>query len=88
MGYALAAAAIEQGASVILISGPVSIAAPPEAAVMNVQTAEDMYRETHEHVDAADIFIAAAAVSDYRPVEAQTRKMKKDAAEISIDLIR
>jgi phosphopantothenoylcysteine decarboxylase/phosphopantothenate--cysteine ligase len=88
MGYALAAAAIEQGASVILISGPVSIAAPAEALMRNVQTAEDMYRETHEHVDTADIFIAAAAVSDYRPVETQTRKMKKDAAAISIDLIR
>jgi phosphopantothenoylcysteine decarboxylase/phosphopantothenate--cysteine ligase len=88
MGYAIAAAAIEQGANVILVSGPVSLPAPPGATVRNVQTAEEMYRETHEQIDNVDIFIAAAAVSDYRPVEIRAQKMKKNAETMSIDLVR
>lgn len=88
MGYAIAAAAIEQGANVILVSGPVSLPAPPGATVRNVQTAEEMYRETHDQIDNVDIFIAAAAVSDYRPVEIRAQKMKKNAETMSLDLVR
>ena len=88
MGYAMAQAALEQGARVILVSGPVAIAAPDGADVHEVQTAQEMYRVTHELAAQADIFIAAAAVADYRPAEAQLQKMKKTAESMSIELVR
>ena len=88
MGYAMAAAAFEQGAKVIIVSGPVSIAVPRGVDVHNVRTAEEMYRETHDHIDGVDIFIAAAAVSDYRPVNVRDQKIKKDADSMRIDLVR
>jgi phosphopantothenoylcysteine decarboxylase/phosphopantothenate--cysteine ligase len=71
MGYAIAAAALEQGARVILISGPTSISAPTGADVHQIETAQEMYDLTHQHISDADIFIATAAVSDYRPAEVQ-----------------
>jgi phosphopantothenoylcysteine decarboxylase/phosphopantothenate--cysteine ligase len=88
MGYAIAAAALEQGARVILISGPTSIRPPDGVTVHWVQTAQEMYDSTHENVSGADIFIATAAVSDYRPAVAQAQKIKKSEATISIDLVR
>lgn len=88
MGYAMARAAVEQGARVILVSGPVAIAAPDGVDVHEVQTAQDMYRVTHELADEADIFIAAAAVADYRPVETRAQKMKKTAESMTIELVR
>ena len=88
MGYAIAAAAHEQGARVILVSGPVSIAEPTGVELISVQTAQEMYRETHEHIADIDIFIAAAAVSDYRPTDVRKHKMKKDASSISIELVK
>jgi phosphopantothenoylcysteine decarboxylase/phosphopantothenate--cysteine ligase len=53
-----------------------------------VETAEQMYAATHENLAGVDIFIAAAAVSDYRPVRAETQKIKKDAIETSLELTR
>ncbi|MGI9272459.1 MAG: bifunctional phosphopantothenoylcysteine decarboxylase/phosphopantothenate--cysteine ligase CoaBC [Woeseiaceae bacterium] len=88
MGYAIAAAALEQGARVILISGPTSIQVPAGAVTQQVQTAEQMYAATHAHVHDADIFIATAAVSDYRPVAAQEHKIKKTEESMTIDLVR
>lgn len=88
MGYAIAAAAAAQGAEVILISGPVSLPSPAGVTVHGIQTAAEMYRETHELIGAADIFIAAAAVSDYRPADVSAHKMKKGAETMSIDLVK
>lgn len=88
MGYAIAAAALEQGARVILISGPTSIAAPNGADVHQVETAQEMYDMTHTHIADADIFIATAAVSDYRPAKVQAQKIKKNDSTMSIDLVR
>ena len=88
MGYAIAAAALEQGARVILISGPTAIQVPAGAAATQVQTADEMYAATHAHVHDADIFIATAAVSDYRPVAVQEQKIKKSAESMTIDLVR
>ncbi len=88
MGYAIAAAALEQGARVVLISGPTSISPPNGADVYRVESAQEMYDATHEHIADADIFIATAAVSDYRPTKMQTQKIKKNAATMSIDLVR
>jgi phosphopantothenoylcysteine decarboxylase/phosphopantothenate--cysteine ligase len=88
MGFALAEAALEQGARVTLISGPVSITPPAGVELHSVQTAEDMYRATHEHIADADIFIATAAVADYRPAEVSEQKIKKGAESMSIQLVR
>ncbi len=88
MGYAVAAAAAAQGAKVILVSGPVSLAEPAGIEVIYAGTAEEMYSAIHERVSDADIFIAAAAVSDYRPANAARQKIKKNAETMSIDLVR
>lgn len=88
MGYAIAAAVLEQGASVALISGPTAIAAPAGADVHRVETAQEMYDVTHELISGADIFIATAAVSDYRPAEVQAQKIKKNDSTMRIDFVR
>jgi phosphopantothenoylcysteine decarboxylase/phosphopantothenate--cysteine ligase len=88
MGYAIATAAAAQGARVLLISGPVNLPEPQGVEVCNVETAEQMYAETHARIAAADIFIGAAAVSDYRASRSAPQKIKKSAATMSIDLVR
>ena len=88
MGYAIARAAAAQGAAVILISGPVNLPPPPGMRVVSVQTAQEMFDATHEHVTSADIFIAAAAVADYRPASAETQKIKKRNETIDMALVR
>lgn len=88
MGYAMAAAAAAQGADVVLISGPVSLADPPGVEVVPVETTQEMYAATHEIIADADIFIAAAAVADYRPVVVADQKIKKVDAAMSLELER
>ncbi len=88
MGYAIARAALAAGARVVLVSGPVSLAAPPGAELHRVQSAEEMFSRTHELVDRADIFIAAAAVSDYRPAAVETQKIKKHDPTTRLELVR
>ena len=88
MGYAIARAAAAAGADVILVSGPVSLADPPGIEVVHVMTADEMYTATHERINAVDVFIAAAAVSDYRPAEARAQKIKKSEETMHIELVR
>ena len=88
MGYAIAAAAHALGARVIMISGPVSLPEPRGAEVVRVETAAEMHAATHERVAEADIFIAAAAVSDYRPAEAAAQKIKKTRDAMTLELVR
>lgn len=88
MGYSIARAAAAQGARVLLVSGPVGLDEPKNVEVHRVQTAEEMYETTYEHVGDIDIFIAAAAVSDYRPAGAATQKIKKTKEAMSLDLVR
>jgi phosphopantothenoylcysteine decarboxylase/phosphopantothenate--cysteine ligase len=88
MGYAVARAAAAQGARVVLISGPVNLQDPSGVDVRRIETAEQMLAETHANIADVDIFIAAAAVSDYRPTDAAPQKIKKNAATMSIDLVR
>jgi phosphopantothenoylcysteine decarboxylase/phosphopantothenate--cysteine ligase len=88
MGYAMARAAIAQGAEVILISGPVNLPKPLGGELRSVTTAEEMYGATHACIDAADIFIAAAAVADYRPASPSEQKIKKNSEQMSIELVR
>jgi phosphopantothenoylcysteine decarboxylase/phosphopantothenate--cysteine ligase len=88
MGFAVAAAAAEAGANVTLISGPVSLETPARVQRIDVESAADMYAAVMRAVTAMDIFISVAAVADYRPATVAAQKRKKDAAEISLDLIR
>jgi len=87
MGYAIASAAAAQGARVVLVSGPVALPEPNGVEVIHVTTAQEMYVATHENVAEADIFVAAAAVSDYRPADCAAQKIKKSKETTSIKLI-
>ncbi len=89
MGYALAAAARDAGAEVVLVSGPVSIPAPLGVRICPVLTAEDMLREASAQVDeGCDLFVACAAVADYRPGVCATDKIKKTGEEMVLPLVR
>ena len=88
MGYALANAALRAGARVVLISGPVDLARPRGVELRRVLSAADMYRVTHEVIAGAEIFIAAAAVADYRPVAMAARKIKKTGETMTLEMVR
>ena len=80
MGYNLAEAAIESGARVTLISGPVDIPKPSNCNFVSVETAQEMYDAVMHHVKEKDVYIGTAAVSDYRPVNTSNQKIKKDGS--------
>jgi phosphopantothenoylcysteine decarboxylase/phosphopantothenate--cysteine ligase len=86
MGYAVAAAAREAGAEVTLISGPVSLEVPAAVALVRVESAQQMLDAVMRHAGACDIFVAAAAVADYQPAEAASRKLKRQFAELNLKL--
>ncbi len=88
MGYALARAATEAGARVTLVSGPTHLQTPPDVDRIDVDTAAQMYDAVMAAIDGCDIFIATAAVADYRPKQAHVQKLKKHDAELSIELER
>ncbi len=88
MGYAIASAAAAQGADVVLVSGPVNLSEPPGTEVVKVESAEEMYAATHATIEGTDIFIAAAAVADYRPVAVVEQKIKKKDEAMSLELTR
>lgn len=82
MGYALAQAAVEAGATVILITGPVALSTPSGVKRIDVETAQQMLASSLEVIQQADIFIACAAVSDFRATQVAEQKIKKtDAAQ-------
>lgn len=88
MGYALAGACAAAGARVTLVSGPTAFNAPVGVERVDVQTAADMHAAVMSVMDDADIFIGAAAVADYRPVEAAADKIKKSADDSRLALTR
>src|SRR5690606_3840300 len=88
MGYAVARAAREAGAEVVLVSGPVALAAPAGVRRISVETAQQMYDAVHGEVASTDIFIGCAAVSDYRPRSVSRQKLKRSAEELALDLVR
>jgi len=77
MGYAIAAAAFVRGHDVVLISGPVSIPAPAGVRVVPVVSAAEMLAAVESHLEASDVLIMAAAVSDWRPAVIENQKLKK-----------
>ena len=88
MGYAVAAAAAEAGARVALVSGPTALPAPPGVERIDVTSAGEMHAEVMVRAAGCDIFIAAAAVADYRPARVAERKIKKGDAPAALDLVR
>ena len=86
MGYALAHAALQAGAEVTLISGPVTLAAPANIELINVETAAEMYEAALSRAADHAIYIGAAAVADYSPVIMQPEKIKKQAEQTTIIL--
>ena len=88
MGFALAEAAVKQGWSVDLVSGPVNIKEPDGAILYPVVSAEDMFHQVDALFDVCDVCIMAAAVSDFTPIEYTQRKVKKDTAKRTIHLAK
>ena len=88
MGYALASAARDAGARVTIISGPVCIAAPEGVEVIRVESANEMLAAAQAPPSGCDIFIAAAAVADYRPTNIAQQKIKKSGDEMIISLVK
>ena len=88
MGFALAAAARDAGAEVTLIAGPCTCATPPGVRRVDVESAADMLRATLANLDGVDIFIATAAVADYRPANPVESKIKKTSESLDIKMER
>jgi phosphopantothenoylcysteine decarboxylase/phosphopantothenate--cysteine ligase len=88
MGYAVAEAAREAGARVVIVSGPVNVPTPAGVQRIDVESAEQMMAAVRAEIADTDIFIAAAAVSDYRMREVATHKIKKTSEELVLQLAR
>jgi len=86
MGYALAQAAIKAGHKVTLITAPTNITPPPKAKVVNVVSADDMFKAVKKHFRQCDCLIMAAAVSDYTPAEKSKVKRKKEKRVLTLKL--
>jgi phosphopantothenoylcysteine decarboxylase/phosphopantothenate--cysteine ligase len=86
MGFALAEAARERGAAVILVAGPTGLQPPQGVTMVPVTTAAEMGRAVSDHLNQSDIVIMAAAVSDFRPASSFDRKIKKKEAPSTIQL--
>ena len=89
MGFALARAAQEAGAQVTLVTGPVGLPTPRHVQRLDVRSAQEMLAAVQAHIDQSDVFIACAAVADWRPAVAADQKIKKDGsgATPSLDFV-
>src|SRR3989344_1321817 len=88
MGYAVATAAAEAGAKVVLISGPTALPDPERVRTLRIESAQQMHDAVHAHTMEADIFIAVAAVADYRPAQSAPEKIKKTGERLTLELAR
>lgn len=88
MGYAIAQAAAEAGAKTLLISGPTHLPTPPRVEKINVASAQEMHAAVIKNIAETTIFVAAAAVADYRPVAAAEQKIKKSTDRLTLELQR
>ncbi len=88
MGYALARAAMEAGAQTTLISGPVQLDPPEKVQVISVTSAQQMLDCALAQLDSCDVFIACAAVADYRPAQCEGQKIKKSGDDMQLQLVR
>lgn len=88
MGFALAKAAADMGATVTLVSGPVNLTTPEGVNRIDVESAKNMLDAVMEHIDKKDIFIGCAAVADYHVSDIATSKIKKSAEKMQLALVR
>ena len=88
MGYAIAKAALNSGARVTLISGPVNIEVPAGCALINVDSAVEMHQAAIDNAGSAHIFVGCAAVADYRVAEVAEQKIKKSEDAMQISLVK
>ena len=88
MGFAIARAAVDAGAAVTMVAGPVVLETPRSVHRVDVESAEEMAQAVEQEVEGATIFIATAAVADYRPADVATEKIKKSGDEIGLRLIK
>ena len=88
MGYAVAEAARDRGANVVLVTAPTNLAEPALINVVQVRTAEQMGKAIQEHAEKADALVMAAAVADYRPTETADQKIKKNEDDLNISLAK
>lgn len=88
MGFALARAALQRGAGVTVVAGDTSIPAPDGLKVLNVESAQEMAAAVQAEMPGKTVFIGAAAVVDYRPVQVAEQKMKKTESEVTLSLRR
>ena len=88
MGYALAQAAVDAGAITTLVSGPVTMPPPEHVRCLPVESAQQMLAQCLELLPECDIFIACAAVADYRPASLEQQKIKKGPQQITLELTR
>ena len=86
MGYALAEAAARRGAHVVLVSGPTDLSAPEGVDWVPVRSTEEMRHAVRERAAEANVVIMAAAVADYRPAAAQSHKLKRGDAGLTLEL--
>lgn len=86
MGYALAQAALNRGAEVILVTGPTRLVPPPVSKVVRVETAAQMHNQVLKHLLSADVVVMAAAVSDYRMKKSSKVKIKKATGGLALRL--
>ena len=85
MGYALAQAALDLGAQVVLVSGPTALSKPQRAQSVDVQSAEEMFTAVKQHISDCDIFIGVAAVADFHPLKPSEQKIKKDGNNLTLE---
>lgn len=88
MGFAIAQAASEQGAEVVLVAGPVVLATPRGVRRLDVRSAQQMFETVMAELRGVDVFIASAAVADYRPKQVSARKIKKTDGILNLELER
>jgi len=86
-GYALAEAAAQRGAQVTLVTGPTNLVPPHNVETVNIRTAAEMLQAVSSRFSDCDIFIAAAAVADYRPEQEFPGKLKKNGQAMSLRLV-
>lgn len=87
MGYSIAQAAIEMGAEVTLVSGPTALTPPITAKTIKIVSAQEMLTAVMNHINHQDIFIAVAAVADYRPISPNAKKIKKTKQNMTLELV-
>jgi phosphopantothenoylcysteine decarboxylase/phosphopantothenate--cysteine ligase len=88
MGFAVARAALDRGARVILVAGPTTVVPPAQAELIRVETAEEMRQAVLRMLPECTVLVMAAAVADYRPAEAESKKIKKNDRPLALDLVR